>query len=95
MAELPFALVIFVIIALIAVAVLFFGGWVVVNIFRLLIRGIFGPQRIDAGGRFASPAVLCRRERCRAMNPSEARFCRRCGVSLHAETGAVRRVAMW
>ena len=91
----PFVLVIFVIIALIAVAVLFFGGWVVVSVFRLLIRGIFGPRRIDSTGRFASPAMLCRRERCRAMNPPGARFCRRCGVSLHAETRPIRRVAMW
>lgn len=91
----PYMIGIFLVIALVAVVVLFFGGWVIVSVFRLLIRGIVGPRRFDAAGRFAPPLTTCRRERCRASNPAEARFCRRCGVSLHAGPGSMRRVAMW
>ncbi len=98
MEVLPFVIIVFIVIVVIAVAVLLFGGWIIVSIFRLLARGLFGSSASGPGRRFASPPtpfVRCQRQRCHANNPAGARFCRRCGVSLHGQPQPLRHVAMW
>jgi hypothetical protein len=101
------AILIFV--AVVVVAALLFGGWVIVSIFRLLARAIGGgpraplpparsqPPRLPAA---MSHRVLCGHANCRSANPPTARFCRRCGRNVAGpapvRNGAVvRRVAMW
>ena len=83
-------------------AVLFFGGWVIVSIVRLLARAMGGgrapiPAPPPAPTRLPAPARLtCVHDNCRAANAAGARFCRRCGRPVAARGGAVvRRVAMW
>ena len=75
------------------VSVLFFGGWMIVAIVRLLARAL-------GGGRSYAPApprnVICEHLNCRAPNSAAARFCRRCGRPAGTRaTPVVRRVAMW
>ena len=96
------AITILVIIGVVLVTALVFGGWVIVAFIRLIGRAIGG------NGSPARPASLpapgaqwarCGRTNCRALNPEQARFCRRCGRMLHAPQPATaataRRVAMW
>lgn len=76
----------FVFVAVMAVGMLLFTGWVVFTVVRLIGRSIgflLGPDR----GRAAEmlPGAVDRRcpnPTCRATNPVSARFCRRCGRSL-------------
>jgi ribosomal protein L40E len=84
-------------------AVLFFG-WVVFVIVRALLGGIVAlfsprPGRINGGGRMtmaAASTTRCLTRGCGAMNPSHARFCRRCGHGLPAmQRVQVRRAAVW
>lgn len=62
--------------------------WLLYKIIGGIIRMIFGGARAVIGpGRRAYPdayaqPVLCRQMRCGALNPSRARFCRRCGQPL-------------
>ena len=85
-------------IGVMAIAGVLFAGWLFVMIVRGAARLL---TRLLGGGPVAPPpvpanAVICRHERCRAANPSVARFCRRCGRSIHgaAAEAPVRRVAM-
>ena len=85
-------------IGIVVVSVLFFGGWMMVAIVRLMARALGG-----GGGRAYAPQppprpqlVACPHDNCRAQNLAVARFCRRCGRPVSHATGAVvRRVAMW
>lgn len=71
-------------IAALGLALLMFCGWVVVAAFRGAAR--LGARAIGAdgsNGRAGTPArVVCPRKRCHAVNPPQARFCRRCGIAL-------------
>ena len=85
-------------IGVMAIAGVLFAGWLLVMAFRGLASLV---TRMLGGGPAAPPpvpanSVTCRHERCRAPNPSAARFCRRCGRSIDAAAAdvAVRRVAM-
>lgn len=69
-------------VAITAVTGVVFGGWLLFTAGRGVLRLMGydpsqpGAARPDAG------AVRCPRDRCGAMNPSTARFCRRCGQPL-------------
>jgi hypothetical protein len=97
-------LTILIFIAVIAVTVVLFGGWLVVVIVRAVAGLLLWPFR-RASNPPAPPAMLtveatdtarCGSERCRAENPAAASFCRRCGAPMRAaQQVPVRRVAMW
>jgi hypothetical protein len=99
--EIVVAILVF--IAVLVVAGLIFGGWVIVAVLRLLGRLIGGGSR-TAGPPVRLPpplrGVQCPHGNCRAANGPSARFCRRCGrlldgYSPRAAPAVVRRVAMW
>ncbi len=77
-----FALIVIVVIGLTAVI---FGGWLFINVARLISRGISGLlgvpyQQRPALGRPTS--MRCPRSRCHAENYPTAKFCRRCGIGM-------------
>ncbi len=79
--EMPDILIgIFLFIALVVVASLLFGGWVLYTIVRLIGRGLMALRR--SGPHHGAFALTCTRPGCRADNPTVARFCRRCGAGL-------------
>ena len=62
-----------------------FGGWVVVSLAKIVIRGInqmLGPTKTVSILPPSARTVKCPRDRCIADNPHDARFCRRCGQLL-------------
>jgi len=87
-----------VIMAAIAGMVLLFVFWVVVSVLRGITRLIIGPG-LRAPSRMLSPSGplvtrCCSRDSCKALNPVEARFCRRCGQRFEdPHRVAVRRAA--
>ena len=96
-------LIMFLVIAGVVAVTFLFVFWVVINILRGVGRLIFGPPP----GRVRSmptmieqppalaPMRLCDRVSCRAMNPVDAQFCRRCGKNFQApQQVPVRRAAM-
>lgn len=78
---------------------LLFVFWLAATILRGITRLIFGP------GLRRPPAIVsadppdtrrCWRDSCRAINPAEARFCRRCGQRFEdPHHVAVRRAALF
>jgi len=92
------ALSILVFIGVIAVTAVIFCIWMVVTIVRLILRGI---GAVVAPGRLppmpsATRGLVCPNDRCRAVSPAAAKFCRRCGKELpQAQRVSVRRAAMW
>jgi hypothetical protein len=90
---------IFVFIGVIAITALLFGIWVFVSIIRLIARmigGVLAPPRPPAMPVVrASASIRCENDHCHAANPSNARFCRRCGHALQPQRVATRRVALW
>lgn len=79
-----------IIFVVLAVTLILFGGWVLVNIARGL-AALLGlnrrvpprvPQQRPAAGSHAVSSrevIQCRVPGCRHANPSGARFCRHCG----------------
>ena len=87
-------------IAVMAVAAVVFGGWLIVTTVKGTVRLLMLPfqQREDVPRSLGSEpaAPRCPNDRCRAENASVASFCRRCGAQMHVEQRVpVRRVAMW
>ncbi len=94
-------------IGVIAITALLFGGWIIYLLARALgavlggilrLIGVF-PARSSGTGPIVRVVgrVTCDRERCRASNPSDARFCRRCGRMLAGESArriSARRAAV-
>jgi ribosomal protein L40E len=80
MGEMFTAIIFFLVI--LAIATVAFWVWVVAVVARMLGRGV----RTVFGGQPDPPApegsLCCPRDRCRALNPAAARFCRRCGREL-------------
>ena len=73
------AFIFLVLVAVIAIAGVFFVVWVIASIARV-IAGLCTsgrPRQIVSGGPQKCGNALCRSE-----NPPHARFCRRCGQSL-------------
>ena len=92
----------FLVIAAVVGTAVLFVFWVVVTILRGITRLIVGPRLGPPPMRHLPPHVPvgnvrpCGRISCRALNPIEARFCRRCGQSLQdPQCVSVRRVAMF
>ena len=93
MGEVFSILIFFVVIILTA---LVFFGWVAFTIIRGLMNGVAGLFHPRSPTAVATNSIRCATPGCGAMNPSEARFCRRCGHSLpSAQQVQVRRAAVW
>ena len=83
-------LLILLLVAALAIGAVFFVAWLVVQIVRLLIWIIALPLRLLAGLRRPTRLVpqgganerRCPSHGCRAINPTAAAFCRRCGRSM-------------
>jgi ribosomal protein L40E len=89
-------------IVIVLTAVLFFG-WVAFSIVRFVLGGVgslFAPargttRRPPVGSRVTN-TVQCSLRMCGAINPADAKFCRRCGRGLPAaQRVQVRRAAVW
>ncbi|HEY2586752.1 MAG TPA: zinc ribbon domain-containing protein [Tepidisphaeraceae bacterium] len=90
-----------VIVAAIVVTAVLFVFWVALMIFRGISRLFLGPglkrpaQRTVSSHRDPPYTRRCPQVSCKANNPAEARFCRRCGNRLDEPSRVpVRRVAM-
>jgi hypothetical protein len=85
-----------VMIGVIAVTVLLFGGWIIFNVLRIVGRGFGMLAGMGIPARQVGPAAArCPRPGCHAQNPAIARFCRRCGADLPSpHRVAVHRAAM-
>jgi hypothetical protein len=98
---------IFLFFVVISITAVIFFGWIALTVLRLMIGGmtaLFAPPRQYAAPARHVPvshprqAVRCATEGCYAINPPDARFCRRCGRGLPAgaaERTHVRRAAVW
>jgi hypothetical protein len=95
-------LITFLIIAAVVATGFLFVFWLVVTLLRGAGRLLFGqpsrrqwPTPILQHHSSVGPVRACDRVSCRALNPLEARFCRRCGQKLHMpQQVPVRRAAM-
>jgi hypothetical protein len=94
--------IMFLIIAGVVATTFLFVFWVVINILRGVGRLVFGPPpgrsrplpRMIQQPPGMAPMRLCDRVSCRAHNPVEASFCRRCGNKFAAPHQVpVRRAA--
>ena len=80
-----------------------FVGWVVYSVVRAVAGGAkslahHGTRAIGNNGvaGMAGHTVRCPVDGCHAINPADARFCRRCGHGLPAaQRVQVRRAAVW
>ena len=72
----------FIVIAVMAISLLLFSGWIIAVTFRGVgrILGLAIPGMLLVRRRRPTDGQIC--NRCRQMNPPQARFCRRCGESL-------------
>ena len=71
-----------ILITVMSISIVLFGGWVAVLSFKGISR-LFGPMflgntLIRRPSSLTEPAC----QRCRQANPSNARFCRRCGARI-------------
>jgi hypothetical protein len=102
---------VFIFFAVIALTAVLFCGWIAFVVLRTIIGGVgslFAPStwrpRGPRYGQMGWPGnmpmklntVQCPTRMCGAINPAEARFCRRCGRGLPAAHRVnVRRAAVW
>jgi hypothetical protein len=92
------SIIIFFVVIVITAMVFFI--WLIVGGVRLvtgLIGSVFAPNRSPRMMSARSiPTIRCPTHGCQAINPSDARFCRRCGRGLPgAQRVQVRRAAVW
>jgi len=88
------AILIFILIVVLAPFV--FVGWVIYSVVRLVATGISQNARTASGAALPGHTVRCPTNACLAVNPADARFCRRCGHGLPAAHRVqVRRAAVW
>jgi uncharacterized paraquat-inducible protein A len=84
--------------AVIVVTALLFVCWLVVIVLRGITRLFLGPglkTPPKLAQRDPPHTRRCERESCRAINASEARFCRRCGQRMGApQRASVQRAAV-
>src|SRR5689334_21078364 len=90
-----------VIVAAIVVTTILFVFWLALMVFRGISRLFLGPglkqpaRRTAAAHRDPPHTRPCPQVSCKASNPVEARFCRRCGSRMDEPNRVpVRRVAM-
>jgi hypothetical protein len=80
-----------------------FVGWVIFAVVRAATNGVTHGARAmthaagaNGGGGVPGHTVRCPTNGCHAINPADARFCRRCGHGLPAAHRVqVRRAAVW
>lgn len=95
----------FLVVAVLIVAAVAFGIWLmvvivkgivfgVVALVRLLVRAMVAPLRPLVSGRSQGKALMCSRPGCYALNVPSARFCRRCGRELLVKN-AVTHAPAW
>jgi|SRR5882724_4636734 len=91
----------FIIVAAVVAMGFLFVFWLVVSVLRGATRLLFGipakprGRQLNYVSRSLGPVRACERISCRAMNPVQAQFCRRCGQRLQPpQQVPVRRVAM-
>ena len=89
-------LTIFLSLAVTVVTALLFGGWVVLTVARWIARGIGRLFALPPMPQTTPVSMTCDRRNCRAVNPSQANFCRRCGRPLRAASRRLfSRAALW
>lgn len=85
--------------AVIVLTAVIFCGWIVFVVGRALVVGfssLFGAVQCKSPRTRISNTVQCPTRMCGAINPTSARFCRRCGRGLpSAQRVQVRRAAVW
>ena len=88
-----------IVVGVVLVSALLFGGWVIVAIVRAIAGALAPRPRVAPAPGPAPNRVRCDRPNCLADNPGRAQFCRRCGRTLLVRQPAVRapvrRVAMF
>jgi hypothetical protein len=77
-----------------------FVGWVIFTVVRSVAGGVTHSARAVTnqahGAALPGHTVRCPTNGCLAVNPADARFCRRCGHGLPAAHRVqVRRAAVW
>jgi hypothetical protein len=89
-----FSIILFFIVIIITAGVFF--GWIAITIVRGLFNGVASLIHPSRPAAAVSHTVRCSTPGCGATNPTEARFCRRCGHDLpEAQRVQVRRAAVW
>lgn len=82
----------------VAVTLVVFVLWLLLSIVRFVARLFLGPglkKTQPVSSRDPPHTRRCVQGSCKAMNPTEARFCRRCGRRMdEPQRVPVRRVAM-
>ncbi|MEA2708941.1 MAG: hypothetical protein QOF78_1542 [Phycisphaerales bacterium] len=96
------ALAILIFILAVVLAPFLFVGWVIFLVVRAIVGGLSHGTRAIAGAAANGGAIAqghtqrCPTGGCHAVNPVDARFCRRCGHGLPAaQRVQVRRAAVW
>ena len=87
-------------IVLIMLAPILFVGWVIVTVVRAVAgsaaKGARQVTYAATGVALPGHTVRCPVTGCLAINPADARFCRRCGHGMPAAHRVqVRRAAVW
>ena len=70
-------------------AVLLFGGWILVRFLRMVRRTLVGgsqPAVAKKPSLISRPMLRCPRSGCHGENAPSAKFCTRCGVEMTAQT---------
>jgi hypothetical protein len=82
-------------VGVIAITALLFGVWVIMAIGKVFFRiagSVIAPPKLPPMPNVrATSASRCTNDRCNGMNPSNARFCRRCGTALEPQRVTARR----
>ena len=89
---------IFLFFGIIAITAVIFTLWIAETLLKLTFRGISAVFHAPPVPMVTSnlQGVTCPLEKCHAINPTGARFCRRCGSALpQAAQVTVRRAAVW
>lgn len=96
------AIFLLIVVGVIVLTALIFGGWLLMTVVRLISRGIAGLLGVPNYQRRSlttSAMLRCPRPRCHAENHPSARFCRRCGMGMndiaHRTPVKVRRAALY
>ena len=87
-------------ILIVVLAPFLFVGWVIFSVVRAVAGGMANGARTvthaTTGVALPGHTVRCPTPGCLAVNPADARFCRRCGHGLPAAHRVqVRRAAVW
>lgn len=87
---------ILVFVAVVGIAAGLFVLWLFALLAKLLFRGVFAVLGLfNPFQHTPSLTAACPRSGCRALNPTSARFCRRCGLELAQQRLPQRHAAVW